>query len=114
MEKLKIQTIDQAYLMAIVLLAPNLFKNYIIFESDEIEDFDVGMKELWLKTIPEEINTQKRWKVFGSKPKEEDGCIITHHEKVLFQKPKFLNGKIDEQSCYRHRILHRLRALENY
>lgn len=114
MEKLKLQTIDQATFMAIVLLVPCKFKDFLIFESNEISDFDVGIKEFWLKTIPEEFNTQKRWEVFCSKQKEGDGFIITHHKQVLFQKPKFLNGKIDEQSCYRHRILHRLRAFENY
>ena len=105
---MQLQTIDQSNLIAIVVLVPNIFKDYIIFESDEIEDFDVGLREFWLKTNLNEINTMKRWEVFSRKPKEQEGCLITHSKQVLYEKPKTLNGEIDEPACYMYRIKHNL------
>lgn len=98
--KLQHATYKQLSLMNFVLMMPDKFEDFIIWQSDEIDDFDIGMKELWLVNYPDEVNLYKALTVHASKP-ETTGQKI-HFEEFYLQKAFYLHGKACEDETQFH------------
>ena len=102
---MKLITINQSNILDLVVSKPEMFKDYIIFEAEGNENFDIGLKEFWLKVKLSELDIS----VFSEKPGEEDDYILVYNKPFSLQKPKFINdGAVNEAGCYKYRIIEKL------
>lgn len=118
-----VMTIETFNLMQLICLIPEMFKSVLIFESDEIEDFDIGLEEFWL-SVKQDIEWQSfpnrsdyfkgKYAVFTKESEfvATEGVRLFHYKKTLIQKPKYKDGIIDEEGVYNKRIRKMLSFIE--
>lgn len=103
-------------LLDVIILAPEIFKDVLILESEEIDDFDIGYQEFWLKIQKNEepINTisiedkrayiRKYFSVHTEPLDDGDNYSVVHFERSLFCKVRGLDGEINDYLSYRYMI----------
>lgn len=100
-------TCQQADLIRLMIQVPNLFKDFVIWEYEGVENFDVGVKECWLMVREGyygELNYehyQKSFMVSGEKPTDKDGWHSIHFDSFLLAKATDGSGNVlEELSLY--------------
>jgi len=90
-----------------MIQVPGLFKDFIIWEYEGLENFDVGVKECWLMVREDysgELDYeyyQKSFMVSGKKPTDKDGWHSIHFDSFLLAKATDGSGNVlEELSLY--------------
>jgi hypothetical protein len=114
--QMRLQSFEHSKLMNLITYVPELFLPVLIFESDEIEDFDIGYNDFWLKSKAHDWGNiklgtddffdhlRKIYSISVIEPEYENGDWVKFHKKCLIQKPRFTDGTIDESTCYKRII----------
>lgn len=109
----KIMSFEQSKLMTLITHIPDLFLPVLIFESDEIEGFDIGYTDFWLITKADDwgnirIGTDEYFEHLRNiysisivEPDHKAGYFVKYYQGCLIQKPTILNGGIDESLAYK-------------
>ncbi len=106
--KWRVQSVENANLMEIVVLIPEIFLEFIIWEYPEIEHFDIGLESLWLKCRQNEINVMKKYSVHKTEPDPEEDCVIKYFDKFYLHKATYPDGTLTLDMSYKERILRKL------
>ncbi|MDD3895255.1 MAG: hypothetical protein PHU36_09615 [Syntrophomonadaceae bacterium] len=116
--KEQVFTEELSNLMIIIILIPDIFKKILIFESDEIDDFDIGFEEFWLKIKKGKnydyarflsdqffINLREIYSISTSEILECDQFDVKHFGRTLIGKARNGDGTIYIEGCYKDKIL---------
>lgn len=110
----KIITEELNNLMWLIIMIPDVFKKYLVFESPEIENFDIGLKSFWLKikikeqeqknsVFPDDEyfkTLRETYFVSKYKPVRENGFILKKINKVNICKPQNFIGEVFDDLSY--------------